>query len=539
VDLAPKLGRYSGIASLLLRHRHLFASRDVTCEEAEQFARDLERRGATYVKLGQLLSTRSDLLAPPYLDALRRLQDAVKPFPFAAVERIVEAELGVRLSKAFGAFEREPMAAASLGQVHRAALRDGRFVAVKVQRPGIDRQVRADLEALARIADFFDRHTDAGARYAFAALVAEFSKALTAELDYVQEASNLRLLGRNLVDFDSIVVPQPVDDFTTSRVLTMEYVAGTKVTALSPLTRLDIDGERLGRDLVGAYLRQIVVDGFFHADPHPGNVFLTGDQRVALIDLGMVGHLSPRLQERLLQLLIVIADGQADAAADIVVELGERLDGFNAPGLRKEAVDTLARFRHATMAELEVGRLILEMNLLMAKHGLRGPSELALLGKTLLNLDQVARCLAPQLDVNDTIREHATSLMRQRVARSASTGGVLAGVLEAKQFAERLPGRINRVLDAVAANDLRLRVEMIDEGAVIEGLQKVANRIALGLVLAALILAAALIMQVPTSFRLLGYPGLAMILFILAATGGILLALQILLHDRVRRRVRR
>ena len=370
-------------------------------------------------------------------------------------------------------------------------------------------------------------------------VMTEFRKAMLAELDYSQEAANLRLLGRHLAEFDTIIVPQPIDDFTTRRVLTMEYVPGTKVTMLSPLTRIDIDGERLGRDLVRAYLKQILVDGFFHADPHPGNVFLTDDKRVALIDLGMIGNLTPRMQERLLELLLVVTDGQADAVVDIVCDLGERREEFDAQGLRSAVVDTVSHLRNATLADVQMGRLLLDMNNLMAAHGLRPPSELAMLGKTLLNLDGVARCLDPDLDVNGTIREQAVTLMRQRVIRSATTGGVMARLLEAKQFAERLPGRVNKVLDALSQNEMRFKVEMIDEGAIIVGLQKVANRIALGLVLAALIVGAALIMQVPTSFRLLGYPGLAMILFILAATGGTLLAVQIFANDRVRRAARK
>ena len=442
------------------------------------------------------------------------------------------AAMGRSPEELFGSFEEAPFAAASLGQVHRAALRDGRFVAVKVQRPNVEAQVADDLSALADIAEFLDQHTEAGARYGFRELVAEFRKATFAELDYRQEAANLCLLGEQMSRYPSIVVPQPVNDFTTSRVLTMEYVLGTKVTALSPLARLDIDGEHLGRELIRAYLDQIVVDGFFHADPHPGNVFLTDDKRLALVDLGMVGHLSSRLQERLLQLFVVIADGQGDAAADIVLEIGERREGLDETALRREIADVVARFRHAKLADVQVGRLLLDVNHMAASRGLRPPPEFAMLGKTLLNLDQVARSLAPDLDVNQTIREQALSLMRRRLTRSASNGSVLATVLEAKQFAEQLPGRVNRVLDGLARNELRLKVEMIDEGAVITGLQKVANRVALGLVLAALIVAAAVIMQVPTTFRLFGYPGLAMILFLLAATGGALLALQIITHDR-------
>jgi len=249
----------------------------------------------------------------------------------------------------------------------------------------------------------------------------------------------------------------------------------------------------------------------------------------------MVGRLSDRTQDRLLALLMAAAEGHGDEAADTLIELGERLDGFSEPALRRDVVDVVTKFQNAPLADLEVGRLLLDVNQRASAHGLRPPSDLALLGKTLLNLDAVARALSPNLDVNSTIREQAVTLMRHRMLRSVSPGRVLATMLDAKQFAEKLPARVNRVLDALAGNELKLKMELIDEGAIIDGLQKVANRVALGLVMAALIVAAALLMQVPTTFRLLGYPGLAMILFIIAGGAGAMLAVQIIAHDRTSR----
>jgi predicted unusual protein kinase regulating ubiquinone biosynthesis (AarF/ABC1/UbiB family) len=534
VQLPAKLSRYASVAALLLKHRT--AIDDPNGADAEALARDLERLGPTFIKLGQVLSGRADLLPTPYIDALARLQDHVEPFSFGDVERIVQAELGARLSKLFGMFEADPIAAASLGQVHRAALRDGRMVAVKVQRPEALTTVTADLEVLTEIAALVDRHGNV--RYNISALVAEFRRTILAELDYLQEAENLRTLGRNLARFPEVLVPQPIADYTTPRVLTLDYVLGTKVTGIGPLARLDFDAERLGLVLVRAYLHQIIVDGFFHADPHPGNVFVTEDDKIALLDLGMVGRLSTRTQERLLELLMSASEGRGDEAADALIELGRRRDAFDEPALRKEIVDVVSQYQHASLADLQVGRVLLDLTQRAGTHGLEPPSDLALLGKTLLNLDAAARALAPNLDVNAAIRDQTVTLMRQRVLRSISPTRVLSTVLDAKQFAERLPGRVNKVLDALAANELKLKVEMIDEGAVIDGLQKVANRVALGLVMAALIVAAALIMQVPTTFRLLGYPGLAMILFVIAATAGAGLAAQIIAHDRSSRRRR-
>ena len=535
LPLPSRLSRYAAVATLLLKHRSaLSGSEDPPSDEAETLATDLEKLGPTFVKLGQVLSSRSDLLPPAYTRALSRLQDNVEPFPFADVERIVEDELGARISKAFGMFEEQPIAAASLGQVHRAALRDGLMVAVKVQRPDARERVAADLVTLEEIAGLLDRRAGDKAPYKFAELAAEFRKTITEELDYAREAANLTTLGTNLAGFDALIVPQPIADYTTARILTMDYVLGTKVTKLSPVSRVEIDAERLGRELIRAYLHQIIVDGFFHADPHPGNVFVTDDDRLALVDLGMVGRLSDRLQDRLLQFMAAAAEGRSDEATDILIELGEQTDAFDEPGLRKEGTGLILQHQQAALAELEVGRLLLAANQVSASRGLRPPSDLSLLGKTLLSLDTVARSLAPQLDINATIRRESATLMRRRIVRSLSPATVLSTALDAKHFAEKLPGRVNRVLDSLARNELKLKVEMIDEGAVLSGLQKVANRIALGLVMAALIVAAALIMQVPTTFRLFGYPGLAMILFIAAASAGAMLVVQIVTHDRKR-----
>ncbi len=487
--------------------------------EARELADDLERLGPAFIKLGQLLSTRPDVLPPAYLAALARLQDRVEPFAFEDVERIVNAELGARMSKVFAEFDPEPMATASLGQVHRATLRDGRRVAVKVQRPGVREQVAADVEALADIAEFMDAHTELGARYQFSGLLAEFRKSLVRELDYRQEAENLDTLRTNLAAFESIVVPAPVHDFTTARVLTMEYVTGTKITDLSQVVRLEIDGAALAEELFRAYLQQILVDGFFHADPHPGNVFLTVDGRIALLDLGMVARVTPRLQDHLLQLLLAVSEGRSDDATAVALKLGERRPHFQETRLARAVADLVARHQNATIEHIQVGAVVLEMARTAADCGLAMPPELTMLGKTLLNLDEVGRALDASFNPNAAVRRHASEIMRQRLMQSASPGNMFSALLDAKEFAERLPGRVNRILDLVAGNELKVRVDAIDETRLMMGLQKIANRITLGLLLAALIVGAALLMQVETSFRILGYPGLAIVFFLLAAAG--------------------
>jgi ubiquinone biosynthesis protein len=548
LSLKPEhLKRYKDIAALLMKYGRRDLVRHAGLEEAvegvstegeeappakvEELSADIEKMGPTFVKLAQLLSTRADLLPQPYLDALARLQDKVEPFSFGEVEQLVSSELGVRISKAFSEFESQPVAAASLGQVHRALLRDGRAVVVKVQRPGIREQMSKDLEVLADIAEFFDGHTEAGRRYEFSTILEELRKSLLRELDYRQEARNLASFADNLRDFEEIVVPHPVEDFTTSRVLTMDYVSGRKVTDLSPLARIDLDGYRLAERLFQAYLQQILVDGFFHADPHPGNVFLTDERRIALIDLGMVGRVSPRFQENLLQLLLAISEGRGDEAADLAERTGEPKDKYDQKTFRQQVSDLVLQNHNARLEQMNAGRIVLRITQIAGESNFRLPAEFTMIAKTLLNLDQVVHTLDPQFDPNFAIRSYADTIMQQRLRKSFSPANLYGTVLELKEFLDKFPGRVNQLLESVTMKGLEVKVDAIDEIRLIEGIQKVANRITLGLLLAALIVGAALMMRVETTFTILGYPAIAIIFFLIAAAGAIMLAFNILFRD--------
>lgn len=499
--------------------------------EAEELSKDLERMGPTFVKLAQLLSTRADLLPVPYLDALSRLQDDVAPFSFGEVEQIVTEELNVRLSKAFAHFESEPLAAASLGQVHAAELRDGRAVVVKVQRPGVREVIVKDLEILLEIAAFLDSHTEMGKRYEFSGILTELRKSLLRELDYRQEARNLVVFAHNLREFERLVLPAPIDDYTTSRVLTMDFIPGKKITALNPLARMDLDGYGLAEHFFQAYLKQMLVDGLFHADPHPGNVFLTDDERIALLDLGMVARLTPRFQENLLQLLLAISEGRGDEVAELTIKLGEPKDSFEAENFHQQVKELVTQHHGASLENINSGRVVLEITRISGECGFRLPPEFTMIAKTLLNLDQVVHTLDPDFDPNASIRRNATELLRERLFKSLSPGSLFNTLLETKGFVEKLPARVSSFLDTVANNELEIKVDAIDETRLMEGLQKIANRITMGLVLASLIVGAALLMRVETTFKILGYPVIAMIFFFIAAAAGMILVFHILFND--------
>lgn len=541
------LTRYRDLARLLVRYgrSNLVKSsglgdfsdeKDLTKETpatelSERFARDLEGMGPTYIKIGQLLSTRSDLLPASFLVALTRLQDDVAPFPYEQVEEIVTAELGVRISKAFATFDREPLAAASLGQVHRATMRDGREVVVKVQRPLIRERIATDLEALASIAAFADKHTEAGRKYGYAEIVEEFRKSLLKELDYRLEARNQATLRENLAGFKHILVPSVIEDYSTSLVLTSEFIKGRKVTDISPMAQMDVEGALLADELFRAYLQQILVDGFVHADPHPGNVILTDDGRIALLDVGMVTRLSAPVQEKLLQLVMAISEGNGNEASTIALKLADERDGADEPQFRRRVGEMVAENRDSKLGQIQVGKVVLAITQVSGDCGFRVPSEMTMLGKALLNLDEVGRTLDADFDPNATIRRQSAELTQRRMRQSFSAGNLFGTLIETKDFVERLPGRVNMILDHIASNQIAVKVDAIDEELLLQGFQKVANRITTGLVLAAMIVGAAMLMRIETSWRILGYPGLAMLFFLAAAGGGLWLVVQILVTD--------
>ncbi len=535
-DIALLLTKYG--RSDLIKQAGLFEHLDFdeaafqdAVPEAEELATDLEKLGPTFIKLGQLLSTRADLLPPPYLEALERLQDQVEPIDFEEIEKIVTGELGVRISKAFASFDREPLAAGSLAQVHRAQLRDGTEVAVKVQRPDIRELIVKDLEAMNEVAQFLDAHTELGKRYDFVNMTLELRRSLLREIDFKVESGNLDALAENLMEFEHLIVPEPIPDFTTSRVLTMTYISGKKITSLSPLRLMEIDTRGLADELFRAYLKQILVDGLFHADPHPGNVLLTDDDEIALIDLGMIALLLPGFQDKLLRLLLSISEGRGEEAAAVAMQMGKAKPNFNEEEFIRRVAELVIENYAATLGKINTGQIGLEITKISADCWFRLPSEFTMIAKALLNLDRTVLTLDPEFDPSAIIRERAAEILQRNLIKTVSPANLMGGVIEAKEFVEKLPSRVNKILDMVGNNEFEVKVDAIDEKVLMEGMQKVANRITLGLILAALIVGASMLMRVETSFRILGYPGFAMIFFMIAAVAGIALVLSIVIYD--------
>lgn len=500
-------------------------------QSPEDLIADLQKMGPTYIKLGQLLSTRPDLLPDAYLKALSTLQDDVDPIPYQEVHQIIEEEIGIRISKAFESLEETPLASASIGQVHRAVLRSGKQVAVKIQRPGIRKKFLEDLDTLKELTDLAMKHSSTARRYAFDDVLAELRHILLQELDYNREAQNLITLGENLKTFKNLTVPQPISDYSSSKVLTMEYIDGKKITSISPLKFMEVDLEPILDELVEAYLKQIVVDGFVHADPHPGNIHITRDNKIALIDLGMVAKFTSKMQDKLLQLLIGISQKQGDEITDILLDISKVGEEAKVESFRKN-INTLILDSQVTKAkDLQTGRLLIQMNRIAAENGIHIAVELNILGKILLNLDQIVAVMAPEYNLQKAIQKHVQKMMQSKMFQELKPENLFSVLLETKKLTEKLPERLNKISENLANNDFKIKLQGIDEKRFTDGFQKVANRITLGVIIAAMIIGAAMLMQIPTTFTIFGYPGLAIVLFIVAAITGIALSVNILLKD--------
>lgn len=544
------LSRYAQIGAFLLRYRKagLFDGLDLDLPEAtlaeqaaatpegqpERFVADLEALGPTFIKIGQALSTRPDLVPPDYMDALERMQDNVAPVPVEAIREMIEAELGTRIAHLFGSFDDVPLAAGSVAQVHAATLRDGRSVVVKVQRPGIAQTLREDLTILEKLAGAADRLTEMGRRYGFVDWVQELRHSLSREIDFELEADNLRRFAINLAGYPKLYVPRPLADLTTARVLTMDRVHGIKVTHVPPVRRLEHPMAAQASELMRAYLDQVFVHGLVHADPHPGNVLLMDDQRLALFDLGMVARLTPRARRSLLKLLLGAIGGNADQVGEIGEAMGTPLEDFQHNLFRRQVDQLVAGYVGLQDAKggFSEGRLVLELARVSAACGLRLPPELGILGKTLLNLEAVTTALDPALDVRAVVQSHLQQVMRQQAIGSMSPANLASEWLDLQELARHTPQHMAAILRTLAENRLRVRIVGLEESRMMESMQKIANRVATGVIVAALVVGAALTARIQDGGHVFGLPYLSVIFLAVAALLGINLMVSALRRDR-------
>ena len=493
---------------------------------AENFRLTLEELGTTYIKLGQLLSTRPDLLPPVFVEELIRLQDRVEPVPFDGVRAVLEQELSRPLDDVFARFDPEPVATASIAQVYRARLQRGVSdldgeVAVKVVKPGVPELVRSDMEILREVAERLSRSTLAR-RYDFEGLSSQLDTTLKAELDLRQEASNARRIRASMKDFARLRIPLVVDELTRERVLVLEYVDGTKLSA--------IEGARpeVADELWRAYLKQILMDGAFQCDPHPGNFLIDREGRLALLDYGMIAFVSRENQLRLMALLITLVERDGDRTARACIEMGIVGKDFREARFRAEVGHLVARHSGMTLKDLPFGLIVRDLLVLSVRNDIQVPPEMVLLGKTLLNLEPICRKLDPDMNPVSTMKDVAMRLLEEQIRRDISTERLMSLALEVRSFLYDVPLSVRRVLTQLANNELRVGIEIEKAEQMQVAVRDVANRITLGVITAALIMGSALLVRVGAGHTIFDLPIIAFLGFLMAAGLGIFVVVQIL-----------
>ena len=539
---------------------------------AAAFRKRLVELGPAYVKLGQVLSTRPDLLPDVYIRELEHLQDDVGPIGFEEVEQTISEQLGGRISKLFDSFEEEPLGTASLGQVHGATLRDGRPVVVKVQRPNIRGQLSDDIEFFNELARFMTAHTEAGTRIDMLGVIQQLERALSEELDYRIEARNAATFRRQLAEFPHLLIPRVIEAYTSEKVLTSERIRGIKVSEVPKITRIEHDLRTLTDEFSKAYLKQITIDGHFHADPHPGNIFLVlpgwenprtpsevvaserrgtprealtplsqmereaqneaapappdGQARLALIDFGMTARLSTSSKDQVVRLLLDIAENRGDQAGETLIEMGQTIDEFDRIGFVREVASIVARNHDRTIGEIHAGIVLYEMINTAYQRGLKLPAELTLLAKAVFNLDIVSKSLDPTYSPVSAIRDYANNILNERARQEFSPRRMFQLAMQTSDLINALPHRLDLISQRLATNDFGLRIDAPQLISLLKGLQKVANRIFTGLVICGMLIASAMLMPYR---RNLGTTG-----FVIAAALGVYMILSILVSDRRR-----
>ena len=531
--------RLAAITAFLVKHRSSPVFRPGKPGEpqpkgstAEEFVDDLEALGPSFVKIGQTLSTRPDLVPPDYLEALVRLQDQADPVPLDEIEKQIETELGAKPSKLFTSFDPEPIGTASLAQVHVAQLKSGRRVAVKVQRPDIATQIDADLASLKRLVSSLGVVGIAPGRFGFGEWLEEFRISLMAELDYRLEAENLVSFRERMQAYPHILVPAPVWDYSTAKVLTMELAEGIRVTDIPDVLRTEVDLEPLAGELGRAYLDQVFVHGLIHADPHPGNMVLTPEHDLVLLDLGMVAHVPPRLRDQLLKLVLATVEGRGEQAAETLMHMSTRLEEFDEARFIREIGRMVSRFSSSETGAESEGDFLLAMIKVGIDCGLKPPAELTMLAKTLLNLESVMLALDRDVSMKNLLRGHMESLFTARMKSSLDLGRMATDALDLQELLREAPPRLSVLLRTLADNRFKVHVAGLEEARLIEGIQKVANRITAGVIAAAMIVGASMIMRIRTDHQIFGYPALALVMFVIAVGLGTALIVASLVTDR-------
>lgn len=537
-----QLGRMRGIGAVLVKHgwghaiqriglAHLLRPRGEVSPATEtptRLVHALEELGPTFIKFGQLLSTRPDLIPKDYVVALSKLQDTAPTIPIEQVKQVIFEEFGHSVEELLASFDEEPIAAASLGQVHAASLDDGSEVIVKVQRPGISSIIDSDIEILYVLAKLLESRWERAKTYGIADVVDEFAITIREELDYTREAHNTQRLKENLAREKYVRLPEVHWDLTTTRVLTVERIDGVKITDLDGLDAIGADRRQTADRLASAFFEQLVVDGFFHADPHPGNILVTREHQIALIDAGQVRQLDVTSRTGLIRLLIAFEHRDTRQFAEEIVSLGIARGEVDLPSLTHDLEKLLRQYYDLPARATNVGYILMRVMDVSARHRIRLPTGFTVVGKVLANIDGINRQLDPEWNFTEAARPYISRAVRKELNPEELLMDGYRALMDARTFLFRLPEHLNQLLRKSVEGTMRVEFRHRGLEDLEARLDRITNRLAFALIVGAIIIGSSLVMVANQGPRgLLGLPLLGLVGYTVATVFGIWLLVSI------------
>jgi len=500
---------------------------------AERVRMAFEELGPTFIKFGQILSTRPGLMPADFMQELSRLQDEVPPFSFAEVKQIIESELGTPLDEMFESFDEEPIASASIGQVHRARLKSNDEVAVKVQRPGIKRIIEVDLEIMLHLATLTERNIEEISHHRPTKIVEEFARTLEKEIDYTVEASNMERFDRQFLSEPSIYVPKVFREASTSRVITMEYVQGIKVTDINRLEETGLDPGIItsrGADLL---LKQVFDHGFFHADPHPGNFFVLPNNVICFLDFGMIGSIDRQTRETFVDLIDSIVSQDLYETTRVILRLTEWDEEPDLRFLEREVSEFIGQYLYRPLKDIEIGKLLQQLMELSFRHRLRIPADIFLMIKAISTVEGIGCSLDPDFDMISKAAPFITGLKIARFHPRRIANDILKIAVDLRKFVQQFPQDVLNIAQLIKQRKLSIRIEHTGFDDMLATHDRISNRISFSIIIAALLIGSALIVISKTPPLIYGISLIGIIGFLAAAVMGVWLLVAILRKGRL------
>ncbi len=504
---------------------------------AEGLRKAFAELGPSFIKLAQILSSRADLITERFANEFRKLQDEVPPFPARDARSIIEEDLGMPLDSFLTRFDEIPIAAASIAQVHRAKLLNGEEVVVKVQRPHIHEDIESDISIMTFLSKLLEKNVPESRFFNPSGIVDEFSRTVRKELNFVEEARNCARLRKNFEGYPGVHIPKVYAEFSTERVLVLEMIEGVRIDNITAIDSLGVDKKKLARHCLDVYFKQILEDGFFHGDPHPGNILIKPGGEIAFIDFGIVGRVSSEVKELIAGTFMALIGKDFEGLVDNYIELGIVTDEIDTESFRREfkadLTDLLEPLYGLQLQEIQFTQFLDTITRLAIKHKLRIPSELLLIDKTLMMLENLCRHLDPQIDVIAAAEPFASKLGRKHMSPSKMYEKARDGVREFSDFAQIFPKQMKRLIKKAVKDDLQIKMYHVNLPEFIKDMDRASNRIAFAMIVSAIILSSAIMHAAGVLPTVFGLSFLGLITFVVAFFLGLWLIVSIIRSGRL------